>query len=99
MFSFRTTPIADQLDKALLEGKVGVFCTPACWDAHTGEYLYDLFRRRGNLAAIFLPGEEAVPGTAHISSNPKRLPPWMPWWWRFRMRDRDISLSQSTYSA
>jgi uncharacterized protein YbbC (DUF1343 family) len=73
MFSFRTTPIADQLDKALLEGKVGVFCTPACWDARTGEYLYELFRRRGNLAAIFLPGEEAVPGTAHISFEPEEI--------------------------
>lgn len=67
MFSFRTTPIGDQLDKALLQGKVGVFCTPACWDASRGSYLYDLFRQRGNLAAIFMPGEESQPGTAHIS--------------------------------
>lgn len=67
MFSFRTTPIEDQLDRALLEGKVGVFCTPACWDAGKSAYLYDIFRRRGNLECIFLPGEESVPGTAHIS--------------------------------
>lgn len=67
MFSFRTTPIDDQLDRALTEGKVGVFCTPGCWDAGKGEYLYELFRRRGNLAAIFLPDDEAIPGSGHIS--------------------------------
>ena len=67
MFSFRTTPIEDQLDKSLLEGKVGVFCSQSCWNAETGQYLYDLFRARGNLSAIFLPGEEAIPGNAHIS--------------------------------
>ena len=73
MFSFRTTVLGDQLDRALLEGKVGVFCTPACWDASGGRYLYDLFRARGNLAAIFMPGEESVPGTAHISFDVDEL--------------------------
>ena len=67
MFSFRTTPIVDQLDRALLEGRVGVFCTQACWDAEKSVYLYDVFRSRGNLERIFLPGDESVPGTAHIS--------------------------------
>ena len=67
MFSFRTTPIEDQLDKALLEGRVGVFCSQACWDADKSVYLYEIFRRRGNLKRIFLPGEESVPGTAHIA--------------------------------
>lgn len=73
MFSFRTTPIEDQLDRALLEGKVGVFCTPGCWDAAKGRYLYDIFRSRGNLSAVFLPGDEAVPGNAHISFEPEEL--------------------------
>ena len=71
MFSFRTTPIEDQLDRALLNGRVGVFCTQACWDAEKGAYLYDIFRRRGNLASIFLPGDEAIPGTAHIAFDPE----------------------------
>ena len=73
MFSFRTSPIADQLDRALLEGRVGVFCTQACWDAGRGDYLYDLFRSRGNLAKIFLPGDEAAPGNAHIAFDPDEL--------------------------
>lgn len=73
MFSFRTTPIEDQLDRALLNGRVGVFCTQACWDAEKGSYLYDIFRRRGNLASIFLPGDEALPGTAHIAFDPEDL--------------------------
>ena len=60
MFSFRTTPIVDQLDRALLEGRVGVFCTQACWDAEKSVYLYDVFRSRGNLERIFLPGDQGI---------------------------------------
>ena len=55
MFSFRTTPISEQLDKALNEGRVACFCTPGCWNAATQEYLWDVFRRRGNLVRIFGP--------------------------------------------
>ena len=61
MFSFRTTPLQDQLDKALTEGKVGVFCTPSCWDAVTGKYLYEHFAERGNLAHTFLPEDGHIP--------------------------------------
>ena len=57
MFSFRTTTIEDQLDKALTGGKVGVFCSQNCWDPAGGRYLYDIFRERGNLKALFLPNE------------------------------------------
>ena len=60
MFSFRTTPISEQLDKALLDGKVGVFCTHNAWDPISGQYLYELFRKRGNLAGIFLPAESEL---------------------------------------
>jgi len=55
MFSFRTTPIEDQLDKSLREGRVAVICTQSCWNAETGRYLYDVFSQRGNLAKVFLP--------------------------------------------
>ena len=27
MFSFRTTPLEDQLDRTLQEGRIGCFCT------------------------------------------------------------------------
>lgn len=68
MFSFRTTAIGDQLDRALLDGKVGVFCNGSSWDAGSGKYLYDLFSERGNLAKVFLPDDsEIAPGTAHIA--------------------------------
>lgn len=74
MFSFRTTPISEQLDKALTEGRTAVFCTDGCWDAQRGRYLYDLFRERGNLARIFTPsGEESIPGTDHIDFDPEEL--------------------------
>lgn len=67
MFSFRTTPIEDQLDKALVDGKVGVFCTQNSWNTEKGCYTYDFFRQRGNLAKVFSPRDtELTPGTNHI---------------------------------
>ena len=67
MFSFRTTSLEDQLDKALQEGKVGCFCTQNCWDTEKGRYMYDIFRERGNLAMIFSPRDtELTPDTNHI---------------------------------
>ena len=74
MFSFRTTALEDQLDKALLSGRVGCFCTQNCWDTARGRYMYDLFRERGNLAAIFNPRDaELTPGTNHITLDPSAL--------------------------
>ena len=67
MFSFRTTPLEDQLDKALLYGKVGCFCTQNCWDTAKGRWMYEIFHDRGNLAMVFNPREaELTPGTNHI---------------------------------
>lgn len=67
MFSFRTTPLEEQLDKSLVEGQVGCFCTQNSWDADKGRYLYDLFRERGNLVRIFSPQDtELTPATGHI---------------------------------
>ncbi len=67
MFSFRTTSLEDQLDKALHEGRVGCFCTQNCWDTGRGRYMYDIFRERGNLSVIFNPRDaELTPNTNHI---------------------------------
>ena len=67
MFSFRTTSLEDQLDKALHEGRVGCFCTQNCWDTQRGRYMYDIFRERGNLQIIFNPRDtELTPLTNHI---------------------------------
>lgn len=74
MFSFRTTPVGDQLDKALIDGKVGVFCTQNCWDPSEEKYLYDIFRDRGNLEQIFCPSEaELGPDESHIDFDPDKL--------------------------
>ena len=74
MFSFRTTPIGEQLDKALRDGRVGVFSTQNSWDVASDRYLADLFRERGNLAAYFGPREtELTPGTNHIAFEPEQL--------------------------
>ena len=67
MFSFRTTPIEQQLDRSLNEGRVACFCTQNCYDTASGRYLYDIFRQRGNLAKLFSPSTtELTPGTSHI---------------------------------
>lgn len=67
MFSFRTTSLEEQLDRALIEGKVGCFCTQNCWDTQRGRYMYDIFRERGNLQVIFSPRDtELTPLTNHI---------------------------------
>lgn len=67
MFSFRTTPIEQQLDRSLNEGRVACFCTQNCYDTASGRYLYEIFRQRGNLAKLFGPSTtELTPGTSHI---------------------------------
>jgi hypothetical protein len=67
VFSFRTTSLEEQLDKALQEGRVGCFCTQNCWDTQRGRYMYDIFRERGNLQLIFNPRDtELTPLTNHI---------------------------------
>ena len=74
MFSFRTTPIEDQLDKALRDGRVGVFSTQNSWDVAHGRYLSDVFRERGNLAVVFESREtELTPGIHHIVFEAERL--------------------------
>jgi len=75
MFSFRTTPLEDQLDKALLEGNVGCFCTQNCWDTTRGRYMYQIFHERGNLKIVFSPRDtELTPETNHIEILPDYLP-------------------------
>ena len=67
MFSFRTTPLEDQTDKALLDGKVACFCTQNCWDTYRDRYMYQLFAQRGNLQLVMNPRDtELTPGTNHI---------------------------------
>lgn len=74
MFSFRTTPIGEQLDRSLRDGKVGVFCTQNCWDPASERYLYDLFSERGNLVRVFSPRDaELTPGTNHIEFSQEDL--------------------------
>ena len=67
MFSFRTTPLEDQLDRSLTEGRVACFCTQNCWDPSKGRYMYEIFRERGNLARLLTPRDtELTPDTNHI---------------------------------
>ena len=70
MFSFRTTPLEDQLDRALTDGNVGCFCTQNCWDTGRERYMTDIFRERGNLRAVFSPeNSELSPDASHICAD------------------------------
>lgn len=74
MFSFRTTLLEEQLDRALTDGLVGCFCTQNCWDTESGRYMYDIFRERGNLKMIFSPRDtELTPLTNHIEIEAEQL--------------------------
>jgi len=74
VFSFRTTPISEQLDRALVSGRVGCFCTQNCWDSSTGKYLYDIFQERGNLSKVFRPHLSELTGeTNHIDFEQEDL--------------------------
>lgn len=74
MFSFRTTPLIDQLDRALLEGSVACFCTTNCWRTDQNRYMWQIFQERGNLKRLFTPKEtELTPGTNHITFKPEEL--------------------------
>ena len=74
MFSFRTTPLENQLDKALTDGKVGCFCTQNCWDTSSDRYMYQIFQERGNLVRLFQPeAVELTPGTNHIHFDSESL--------------------------
>lgn len=74
MFSFRTTSLEEQFDKALHEGRVGCFCTQNCWDTQRGRYMYDIFHERGNLEIIFTPRDtELTPLTNHIDFDIEKL--------------------------
>ena len=67
MFSFRTTPLSEQMDTKLLSGKVGCFVTQNCYDVHTGKWMWELFKERSILKHVFIPKEaELYPGTNHI---------------------------------
>lgn len=76
MFSFRTTPLEDQLDRALTDGRVGCFCTQNCWDIDRERWMYELFADRGNLEVVFTPREaELTPGTNHIEFTLEQIRP------------------------
>lgn len=100
MFSFRTTSLEEQLDKALLEGKVGCFCTQNCWDTERGRYMYDIFRDRGNLHTIFNPRDtELTPLTNHIGFAKDELAGLSAVVVEIRMSGRGISIIQRMCSV
>ena len=72
MFSFRTTPLAEQLDKSLVQGLVVCLCTPSCYDAGEGRYTWEIFARRGHLKKLitFADGELQSASQASVTFHP-----------------------------
>ena len=52
MFSFRTTPLSEQLDRALRDGRTAVMESPGAWDAAQRRYSSEIFAARGNLVRV-----------------------------------------------
>lgn len=55
MFSFRTTPLWEQSDLVLKNGKLGVLCNHAAWHPEKGEYLFETLAKTGKLKRVFMP--------------------------------------------
>ena len=55
MFSFRTTPLFEQPDLVIKNGRLGVLCNHAAWHPESGEYLFESLYKRGNLKRVFMP--------------------------------------------
>lgn len=66
MFSFRTTPLAEQGDKVLSSGRLGVLCNQVAWNPEKGEYLFETLARNGNLKRVFVPSW----GTLNVKAAP-----------------------------
>jgi uncharacterized protein YbbC (DUF1343 family) len=52
---FITTPLWEERDPVLWDGRLGLLCNQAAWHGETGEYLFETFHRRGNLKRLFIP--------------------------------------------
>lgn len=55
MFSFRTTPLFDQPDLVLKNGRIGILCNQTAWHPETGEYLFETLAKKRVLKRIFMP--------------------------------------------
>lgn len=55
MFSFRTTPLLEQPDLVLKNGKIALLCNQTAWHPDTGEYLFETLYKRGVLKRVFMP--------------------------------------------
>jgi len=63
MFSFRTTPLAQQQDRILQSGRLAVFCTQTAWNPQNGRYVYESLSLGANLRRVFFVGDGVVSGT------------------------------------
>ncbi len=70
MFSFRTTPLFEQPDLVLKEGRLGMLCNQVAWHPDKGEYHFEAIARERNLVRLFMPEHslygECCPGVEMI---------------------------------
>ena len=55
MIKFITTPLWDDPEPVLWNGRLGLLCNHTAWHAQTGEYLFETFYKRGVLKRVFMP--------------------------------------------
>ncbi|MDR2748099.1 MAG: DUF1343 domain-containing protein [Treponema sp.] len=55
MVSFSCTPLWEEEDPLIRNGRLGLLCNQTAWHTETGEYLFETLRRRGNLKRVFIP--------------------------------------------
>jgi uncharacterized protein YbbC (DUF1343 family) len=55
MVFFSETPLREESDPALRDGRLGLLCNQAAWSPETGEYIFETLNRGGNLKKFFLP--------------------------------------------
>lgn len=55
MFSFRTTPLLEQSDRTLREGRLALLCNQVAWHPEQGEYLFETLEQERHLVKVFMP--------------------------------------------
>jgi hypothetical protein len=55
MFSFRTTPLLEQPDLVLKDGRLAMLCNQVAWHPDKGEYHFEAIARERNLVRLFMP--------------------------------------------
>lgn len=68
MFSFRTTPLLEQSDHLLRDGRLALLCNQVAWHPDRGEYLFETLARYYDLVRVFMP-EHSLYGPTGVAED------------------------------